>query len=176
MTVQPPYSNAVYLKAIMQPPTVLALQPNGLTASMTQSATPVVCGYDYRGECCPSACEAGWGDGICVAACSIAACGYDGGDCCPTACVPLHVETGSAMQCAMWRHADLMVETVTWMLALHGVAFELAEHVGFDGLAKGGVGAIVSGASVTMKSCAFKGTTRMSAGRLCAGLSRRPCE
>ena len=31
--------------------------------------------------------------------------------------------------------------------------YELAEHIGFDGLAKGGAGAIVSGASVTMLSC-----------------------
>lgn len=27
----------------------------------------------------------GWGDGICVAACNTAACGFDGGDCCTDA-------------------------------------------------------------------------------------------
>ena len=33
--------------------------------------------------------------------------------------------------------------------------FDLAEHAGFDGLGKGGVGAVVSGAHVTMSRCSF---------------------
>ena len=33
--------------------------------------------------------------------------------------------------------------------------YDLAEHAGFDGLGKGGVGAVVSGAHVTMSRCSF---------------------
>ena len=40
------------------------------------------CGWDYAGGCCPSACELGWGDGICVGICNIPACG------CERACPP----------------------------------------------------------------------------------------
>ena len=43
------------------------------------------CGWDWRGACCPAACEAAWADGACTGGCNTTACGYDGGDCCADA-------------------------------------------------------------------------------------------
>ena len=58
------------------------------------------CGFDYKGQCCPSACQLMFADGTCDALCSSAACGYDGGDCC-TATVS--AGTDGAVSCTALR-------------------------------------------------------------------------
>lgn len=124
------------------------------------------CGFDYKGQCCPSACQLMFADGSCDALCSSAACGYDGGDCC-TATVS--AGTDGAVSCTALRgDGTCNTECNVAMcgfdggdcdidLSLAWGGFDRAEHVGFDGMSKGGAGAIVGGAVVTFDACRFDG-------------------
>ena len=118
------------------------------------------CGWDYTGQCCPASCDATWADGACQTACNITACGHDGGDCCADATCAAKRGDGTcdaACNSAACGHdgGDCFANGPDGGLAWGG--FDLAEHTGFDGRSKGGVGVIIGGSHVSMLNCSFDG-------------------
>ena len=81
----------------------------------------------------------------------------DGGDCCPTAtCATTRGDGVCDSACNVaacgFDGGDCSVDAgLTWG------GYDLAEQVGFDGLGKGGVGVVASGAHATLTACTFDG-------------------
>ena len=116
------------------------------------------CGFDKRsGSCCPTSCAASAGDGTCNPACNNAECGYDRGDCCENEvfCTTSRGDGNCDSRCnnaaCGYDGGDCAVDkTMMWG------GYELAEHVGFDGFSKGGVGLFIGGAKGIFKNCTFE--------------------
>ena len=114
-----------------------------------------------------------------------AACGYDGGDCCTAtvsagtdgaaSCTALRGDGTCNTECNMaicgFDGGDCDID-----LSLAWGGFDRAEHVGFDGMSKGGAGAIVGGAVVTFDACRFDGNQADLGGAIRAGMRYGPFE
>ena len=113
------------------------------------------CGFDYAGSCCPASCQEGFQDEFCVGACNIPACGYDGGDCCPTTSCTTSRGDGVCDEACNNAACGFDGGDCDVDAGLMWGGYNLAEQVGSDGMGKGGVGVIASGAHVVLTECSF---------------------
>ena len=114
------------------------------------------CGWDYRGTCCPAECDALWSNGVCNPACNVEACGWDGGDCCDSSACTNLAGNGACDSACNNKYCGFDRGDCSTDVTSSWGGYDLAEHVGFDGHAKGGVGALLGGASATISGSHFE--------------------
>ena len=119
------------------------------------------CGWDYRGSCCPASCVrhgalSTWGNNVCDPTCNTEACGWDGGDCCESSQCKILGGNGACDNACNNKYCGFDSGDCSTDVSSSFGGYNLAEHVGFDGHAKGGVGALLGGATATISGSRFE--------------------